>query len=101
MSAFAELVAGFVGMVHELQPERLKRVRKRDPAEVTHPSPFLFVSGKLWQTAEGMLMTIQRRRYDINLFSSTTALCKAIELPTAKPVEGVAPEDRPWTTAPG
>ena len=95
MSAFAELVAGFVGMVHELQPERLKRVRRQDTTAVTHPSPFLFVSGKLWQTAEGILMTIQRRKYDINLFSSTSALCKAIELPTAKAVEhGVAPDDR-------
>lgn len=82
MSAFAELIAGFVGLVHELQPERLKRIRSRRRAAQLHPAPFLFVSGHFWRTAEGLNRTIVRRRYDIDVFNKTKALTDAIRLPT-------------------
>ena len=87
MSAFAELLAGFIGVVHELQPQRLRRVRIKAASPLVHPAPFLFVSGKLWHTAEGILETIRRRKFDIDVFSRTKALCEAVALPTeaAKP----------------
>jgi hypothetical protein len=82
MSAFAELIAGFVGLVHELQPERLKRIRSQRRAAQPHPAPFLFVSGHFWRTAEVLNRTIVRRRYDIDVFNKTKALTDAIRLPT-------------------
>jgi hypothetical protein len=82
MSAFAELIAGFIGLVHELQPERLKRTRSRRRPDQPHPAPFLFVSGHFWRTAEGLNRTIMRRRYDIDVFNKTKALTDAIKLPT-------------------
>lgn len=84
MSAFAELVAGFIGMVHELQPERLKRTFKRVVASRAHPPPFLFVSGKFWATAEGVFKTIARRKLDLNIFNRTKALSESIKLPTVE-----------------
>jgi hypothetical protein len=85
MSAFAELIAGFVGLVHELQPERLRRIRKRrTKPQPLHPSPFLFVSGHLWQTAEGLVRTIEDRRYDIDVYTSKRLLAEALPLPTGK-----------------
>jgi hypothetical protein len=84
MSAFAELIASFVGMVHELQPRRLRRVRvgawKKQNHE--HPAPFLFVSGKLWYTAEGLVDTIRRRKLDMDIYWSASMLSAAIGLPT-------------------
>lgn len=82
MSAFAELVAGFIGLVHELQPKRLRRTRRRNSPDREHPSPFLYVSGNLWATAEGLNRTIKKRRYDINVFCRTSHLAVAIQLPT-------------------
>jgi len=85
MSAFAELIAAFIGLVHELQPARLRRVRKAKlppPRSITHPAPFLFVSGKLWATADGLVQTIQRRSFDIDVYWSTSQLSSAIGLPT-------------------
>lgn len=76
MSAFAELVAQFVGMVHELQPERLKPGEKsaNDSAVVSHPSPFLYVSGILLPTAEGIKKTIELRGLDLSVFDQHNAL---------------------------
>ena len=82
MSAFAELVASFVGMVHELQPERLKFQRRKKDIESRHPAPFLFVSGKFWLTAEGIIATIERRRLDVAIFNRVKLLTNAIALPT-------------------
>jgi hypothetical protein len=82
MSAFAELVASFVGMVHELQPERLKQRQKRKASRAAHPSPFLFVSGRFWVTAEGIIATIDRRGLDIKMFNRIKSLAEAIALPT-------------------
>jgi len=69
MSAYAELIAGFIGMVHELQPNRLKRVRIKKWSISGHIPPFLNVSGLLWITARGIKETIKRRKYDIDIYS--------------------------------
>ena len=86
MSAFAELIAAFIGLVHELQPNRLKRVRterwKAQPR--SHPSPFLFVSGHLWYTAEGVAVTIVRRKYDVDVYSKAQLLASTFTLPTGR-----------------
>lgn len=85
MSAFAELVAGFIGLVHELQPERLRRIRKRrGNSPNKYPPPFLFVSGHLWRTAEGVVQTIEYRRYDIDVYTCNRVLVSALPLPSAR-----------------
>jgi hypothetical protein len=66
MSAFAELIAGFVGMVHEIQPGRLVAHSRASPL---HLSPFLYVSGWLNGTALGLKETIDQRAFDVNIFS--------------------------------
>lgn len=66
MNAFAELVAGFVGLVHEMQPERMKRRKFRLHAD--HECPFLFISGYLLRTARGILETIERRKLDMAIY---------------------------------
>lgn len=83
MSAFAELVAGFIGLVHEMQPERLGRIRtkKWSTSSPPHPSPFLYVSGILYLTAQGMKETIERRRYDIDIYTQTASLPGAPSMP--------------------
>jgi len=70
MWAYAELLAGFIGMVHELQPERLKRIRtiKQSKIPQIHMSSFLNVSGELWSTAKGLKETIKKRKYDIDIY---------------------------------
>jgi hypothetical protein len=75
MSAFAELVAGFIGLVHEMQPHRLKRVRIKHAPSDEHPAPFLFVSGHLWNTAEGIYQTIQARKMDVDIYTQEKPLC--------------------------
>ncbi len=68
MSAFAELVAGFIGMVHELQPCRLKRIRIGDWSVTDHIAPYLNVSGMLQPTARGLDETIKNRKFDIDIY---------------------------------
>lgn len=68
MSAYAELIAGFIGMVHELQPKRLKRIRTKGWAKDAHMSPFLHVSGHLYGTAKGLNETIEKRKYDTDIY---------------------------------
>jgi hypothetical protein len=65
MSAFAELVASFIGVVHEMQPFRLGRGRSYE----AHPKPFLFVSGFMYRTGEGVVRTVMERGYDVEFFS--------------------------------
>jgi len=84
MSAYAELVASFIGMVHEMQPQRLKRVRRGNWPQV-HVAPFLYVSGHLYSTAKGIYATIQRRKYDIDIYSDTVELAKGFKLPKHNP----------------
>jgi hypothetical protein len=82
MSAFAELVANFVGLVHELQPKRLKRIRNKTytPVGMKHPSPFLFVSGFLFHTAQGIAETIAERGLDIDIYWRTNQLCEDLQV---------------------
>lgn len=82
MSAFAELVANFIGLVHELQPERLKRIRTKAFLSKVRPdpAPFLYVSGVLYRTAMGIVETIERRKYDIDVFNKTNALSGSMNL---------------------
>lgn len=68
MSAFAELVAGFIGMVYELKPDRLRRLRIKK-YQNCHLPPFLFVSGILYATAKGLDESISRRKFDIDVYS--------------------------------
>ncbi len=69
MSAYAELIASFIGLVHELKPEKLKRIRVRKWIRSDTISSFLYVSGILYRTAEGLVETIERRKYDIDIYS--------------------------------
>jgi hypothetical protein len=66
MSAFAELVAGFIGMVHELLPEMLENNEKIDSNDMY---PFLYVSGRLNPTAKGIQETINGRNMSIRIYS--------------------------------
>ena len=76
MSAFAELVAGFIGLVFEMQPTRRADVRSKSK-RIHHLAPFLFVSGLLWKTAQGVEYTCQRRGFDIDIYSSAKQLSLA------------------------
>jgi hypothetical protein len=79
MPAFAELVASFIGILHEVQPRRLKRPR-HSSRRLHHLPPFLFVSGLLQPTARGLEYTCKRRRFDFDIYSSA----KEISLAFAK-----------------
>jgi hypothetical protein len=66
MDAYAELLAGFLGLVFEMQPWRLLNDRgKKKIAYSHHPKPFLNLSGRCLRTAEGIKATIVRRKFDI------------------------------------
>lgn len=69
MSAYAELIASFIGLVHELQPDKLKRIRVKKWKRNDTISSFLYVSGLLYRTAEGLVETIEKRKYDIDIYS--------------------------------
>lgn len=69
MSAYAELVASFIGLVHELMPKALKRNRTKRNESPNHIPPFLYVSGILYKTAEGIAETIRKRRLKIDIYS--------------------------------
>jgi hypothetical protein len=90
MSAFAELIASFVGVVYEMQPERLRRRRFKSkharsrPAYPGHPSAFLFVSGFLFHTAQGLAETIRNRGFDIDIFSRSNQLTSAIQVASVR-----------------
>ncbi|MBK7143606.1 MAG: hypothetical protein IPH75_16205 [bacterium] len=68
MSAFAELIAGFIGLVHELMPQRLRKVRTRRFQSNGHLAPFLHVSGIMYATAEGVCESVNRRCYDVDFY---------------------------------
>lgn len=69
MSAFAELIASFIGLVHELRPDRLKRIRIKTWTRDKHLAPFLYVSGVMLNTAKGINETIENRKFDIDVYS--------------------------------
>jgi len=86
MAAFAELVASFVGLVHEMQPHRLRLRRKnKQNSQSDHVWPFLYVSGHLNPTARGIVETIENREYEIGVYHETKALSNALDLPKMKP----------------
>lgn len=92
MSAFAELIAGFEGLVHEMQPQRLTDIRNASGLrKAEHPAPFLYVSGGLNPSAEGMQVTIKRRGYDVDVYTSAKGLSDGIKLPKTKPVKKSIP----------
>jgi hypothetical protein len=77
MSAFAELIAGFLGMVHELQPHRLSA----GPHAISdHLQPFLYVSGWLNGTALGLAETIRQRGFDLRIYSVDNKLNKGVAI---------------------
>lgn len=61
MSAFVELVASFIGMVHELLPKSLDPICDFEDDIL----PFLYVSGRLNPTAKGLYETIISRKIKI------------------------------------
>lgn len=69
MSAFAELVASFIGLVHELSPNKLKRIRTKSFKGNGHLPSFLYVSGVLYSTAGGIYESIKKRKYDLDIYS--------------------------------
>jgi hypothetical protein len=82
MSAFAELVANFIGLVHELQPGRLIQIRTDEFKSKMRqdPAPFLYVSGFLYRTALGIVETIEQRGYDIDVYSKTKSLSTGMKI---------------------
>jgi len=80
MSAFAELLAGFIGLVHEMQPSRLKKRTSRRKKPGDHLSPFLYVSGYLYPSGQGIWETIEHREYDVNVYFKTKALTDQFDL---------------------
>lgn len=90
MSAFAELLAGFIGLVHEMQPKRLRRTRVSgsEARRKRHPAPFLYVSGTLYQSASGIVQTVRLRGYDIDVYDQTKRLTDAVALPAALKTRG-------------
>ena len=67
MNAFAELLANFIGLIHELTPARLKKIRKRALNHSAIP-PFLYVSGLMNPTAKGLQGSIDIRKFDLDVY---------------------------------
>jgi hypothetical protein len=87
MSAFAELIANFIGLVHEISPHVVAPIRPYigpiEPRE--HPAPFLYVSGHLNRTAQGIVESIRYRGYDIDVYDYQSGAFFGITLPVGKP----------------
>jgi hypothetical protein len=84
MWAFAELIASFIGLVHELKPESLRRHKTliKGLPKKRHPAPFLYVSGFLYRTAVGLKLTIEKRGYDLDIFDRVDSLVATSVLPS-------------------
>jgi hypothetical protein len=68
MSAFAELIASFIGLAYELTPANLAAIRV--PGYLSnHVSPFLYVSGLMNPTAKGIHETITNRQFNLDIYS--------------------------------
>jgi len=86
MSAFAELIANFVGLAHEITPDVLMNIRSGESfTKNKHPAPFLYVSGYLYPTAKGLLESIRDRGYDIDVFDYETGKLFGVALPVTSP----------------
>ena len=84
MSAFAELIANFLGLVHEMLPRKL-RTNSATAKRPVHPRPFLYVSGYLYRTAQGMRLTIKRRRLAVEIHDHTSTTFFSAPLPVKAP----------------
>lgn len=84
MSAFAELVANFIGLVHEMMPQHLesKRPYIGPLPDREHLAPFLYVSGYLYPTAKGVLETVRQRGLDLDVYDHGAASTFGFALPT-------------------
>jgi hypothetical protein len=88
MSAFAELIANFVGLAYEMLPNKLNRIRvlSGQSPQSEHPAPFLYVSGYLYPTAQGIFETIKDRGFDIDVYDYLTgANMFGVKLPVTFP----------------
>ena len=75
MSAYAELIASFIGLVHELLPDNLRDgYRKGLDFKPQHLPPFLYVSGIVYPSAKGIIETIRYRDYNIDIYSHDAPL---------------------------
>jgi hypothetical protein len=70
------LVAGFIGLVHEICPDKLKRRRRKKSPSCDHLPPYLFVSGHLLPTAKGIVETMTSRKMQIRVYDYTQNLTK-------------------------
>lgn len=85
MSAFAELIAGFMGLVHEMMPDALDSRMHQNPVPDRHPWPFLHVSGALYPTARGLVETIRRRGCSIRVYDYASTDLFGEPVPTMPP----------------
>lgn len=77
MDAYAELIASFVGIVHELQPWRMINDRKKlRSLYQDHPKPFLNISGISHLTASAIKETFKKRNYDFEIFDAHKSFTK-------------------------
>jgi hypothetical protein len=91
MPAFAELVASFIGLVHELKPESLalgQRPYIGPSGKPYHLSPFLYVSGHIQRTAQGVIQTIRLRGFDVDIFDYRSEFLFGEAVPTKLPEKG-------------
>ncbi len=84
MSAFAELLANFLGLVHEMLPDHLAERRPYigPLPDRDHIAPFLYVSGFLLHTARGIHETIRRRGFDVDVYDHTSGSVFGLDLAT-------------------
>lgn len=84
MSAFAELVANFIGLVHEMMPEHLEATRPYigPLPDREHLAPFLYVSGYLYPTARGVYDTVRMRGLDVDVYDHGSGATFGLTLAT-------------------
>jgi hypothetical protein len=88
MSAFAELIANFLGLVHEIKPDAMQPISSSQTSNLRlHPVPFLYVSGHLYPTARGVLESIKARNLNIDVFDHDSGKFFGIALPLRVPTK--------------
>ncbi|MES2638088.1 MAG: hypothetical protein V4850_01340 [Myxococcota bacterium] len=105
MSAYAELVAQFLGIVHEIMPSSFAKPKPTD-RQAHHPWPFLFVSGKFYPSAEGIVETIVARALRVRFFNhvsgfkgfplAMTPAPPKVKKPRPPPISVVNDDDIPF-----
>lgn len=90
LSAFAELIANFIGLVHEMKPDALLPKHENQLlSPLEHPFPFLYVSGHLNPTAQGIIQSIEMRKFSIQVYDHSRSLTFEMDLPTTKPKKNI------------